>query len=161
MTPLDNLRRLAGALRKRLWGGQRERGKSLIIMLLAVLPMLLLLLGATYDLGNAATGVVIAQNAADLAAQEAGKLVDMMHFMEWAEVRLHPMAPMVAQQVADELTGGAFKVYNVYIVQDRFVVVEGEVTVRTPFLATFVGMRSVTRPVRGVAEAAYGIEEAR
>ncbi|HIQ01104.1 MAG TPA: hypothetical protein EYH30_03085 [Anaerolineales bacterium] len=136
----------------------RERGQSFVVMLLVILPVLLLALGVAHDLGNAAAGVTIAQNAADLAAQEAGKLVDVGYMAEWGEVRLRPEAAMVAQQVADDLTGGAFQVEGVYVVGRNLVVVEGRVSVRTPFLRAFLGVPRLTRPVMGVAEAAHGAE---
>ena len=134
-----------------------ERGQSFVVMLLVVLPVLLLVLGLAYDLGNLAAGVTVAQNAADLAAQEAGKLVDVEYYMVYQDVRLRPEAALVAQQVADEMTGGAFRVQGVHV-REAVVVVEGEVAVRTPFLHAFLGWRSVGRPVIGVAQAAYGIE---
>lgn len=137
--------------------GRAECGQSFVVMLLVIMPLLLLVLGTAYDLGNAAAGVVIAQNAADLAAQEAGKMVDVGHFVGREEVRLRPQATLVAQQVADELTGGAFVVDGVYI-SGQLVVVEGRVSVRTPFLRVFLGIRRITRPVQGVAEAAHGAE---
>jgi hypothetical protein len=126
-------------------------------MLLVVLPVLLLVLGVVHDLGNAAAGVAIAQNAADLAAHEAGKLADVSYFVEWEEVRLRPEAHLLAQQVADDLTGGAFQVDAVYA-QGTLAVVEGRVSVRTPFLHTFLGIARITRPVQGVAEMAHGVE---
>lgn len=137
-----------------------EQGQSFIVMLLVVLPVLLLVLGATHDLGNVAAGVTVAQNAADLAAHEAGKLVDVGYFGRQEEVRLLPWTGMVAQQVADDLTGGAFWVEAVYA-QGTVVVVEGRVSVRTPFLGAFLGVHSITRPVQGVAEAAHGADRER
>jgi uncharacterized membrane protein len=134
-----------------------ESGQSFITMLLVLLPLLLLILGVTHDLGNVAAGVTIAQNAADLGAHEAAKLVDVTYFTQWEEVRLRPQARAVAQQMADDLTGGAFWVDGVYV-QGRFVVVEGRVTVRTPFLNTFLGVPGITRPVQAVAETAHGTE---
>jgi hypothetical protein len=135
-----------------------ERGQSFIVMLLVILPLLLLVLGAAYDLGNAAAGVTIAQNAADLAAQEAGKLVAVEgDFTVHQEVRLRPEAALVAQQVADDLTGGTFRVDAVYV-QETVVVVEGRVRVRTPFLHAFLGVAGITRRVQAVAWAAHGAE---
>ena len=134
-----------------------ESGQSFITMLLVLLPLLLLILGVTHDLGNVAAGVTIAQNAADLGAHEAAKLVDVTYFTQWEEVRLRPQARAVAQQMADDLTGGAFWVDGVYV-QGRFVVVEGRVTVRTPFLNIFLGVPGITRPVQAVAETAHGTE---
>jgi uncharacterized membrane protein len=142
------------------WGRllRNERGQSFILMLLVILPLLILVFGLAYDLGNVAAGVSIAQNAADLAAQEAAKMVDVTHYVTYQDVRLRPEAALVAQQVADEMTGGAFVVDGVYV-DGEFIRVEGRVAVRTPFLETFLGRRNVTRPVAGIAEAAYGIEQ--
>jgi len=127
-------------------------------MFVLILPLLLLVLAVAHDLGNMAAGAAIAQDAADLAAQEAAKLVDVDHFIQYQEVRLRPEALMVAQMVADDLTGGAFQVDRVIVVQGNVVVVEGRVSVRTPFLSAFVGVPRVTRPVMGVAQAAHGAE---
>ena len=135
-----------------------ERGQSFTAQMLVILPLLLLLFGLVYDLGNVAAGVSIAQNAADLAAQEAGKMVDVGHYMAYQEIRLRPEAASVAQSIADELTGGAFVVDGLYL-DGALVLVEGRVAVRTPFLETFMGRRNITRPVVGIAEAAYGIEQ--
>ncbi len=135
----------------------RESGQSFIVMLLVILPVLLLVLAVAYDLGNVAAGVAIAQNAADLGAQEAGKLVDVDYLAAWQEVELRPEAALVAQRVADDLTGGAFRVDGVYV-QENLILVEGRVSVRTPFLDAFLGIPRVTRPVAGVAEASHGTE---
>ena len=134
-----------------------ESGQSILAMFLVALPVLLLVLAVTHDLGNAAAGSVIAQNAADVAAYEAGGMIDMPYFIQWQEVRLRPQAAMVAQQVADEMTGGAFRV-DAVSVRGTFIVVEGRVSVRTPFLNAFLGVPQITRRVEGVAEAAHGIE---
>jgi len=134
-----------------------ETGQTFIVMLLAILPLLILVLGVTHDMGNAAAAAVLAQDAADLAACEAGKLVDVVHFVEWEEIRLRPEAVLVAQQVADGLTQGAFQVDAVYL-QSTLIVVEGRVTVHTPFLEAFLGWPSVTRAVQGVARVGHGAE---
>lgn len=134
-----------------------ELGQSFILMLLVILPLLLLVLGVAYDLGNVAAGVVIAQNAADLAAQEAGKLVDVDYFVRWQEVRLRPEAVLVAQQVVSDLTDGAFRVDAIYV-EEGFILVEGQVSVQTPFLQAFLGIPRITRPVQGAAEIAHGAE---
>lgn len=132
-----------------------ESGKTFIVMLLVILPVLLLVLGVAHDLGNAAVGVTIAQNAADLGAQEAGKVIDAGYFAQYQEIRLRqPEAAYAAADVAADLTEGTFQVDDVYI-RNSVVVVEGRVTVRTPFLRTFLGIPSITRQVQGVAEAAY------
>ena len=140
---------------------RQERGQSFIVMLVIVLPLLLLVFAVTYDLGNVAVGVTAAQNAADLAAHEAAKMVDVDHFAGGAEeVRLRPEAGTVAQIVADDMTGGAFRVDAVYV-EGQMVIVEGHLTTRTPFLHTFLGedFESITRRVRGAYRAEYGINE--
>lgn len=134
-----------------------ECGQSFIVMLLVILPLILLVLGVAHDLGNVAAGVTVAQNAADLAAQEAGKMVDVDYFAQHQQVRLRPEAALVAQQVANDLTGGAFSVDRIYL-RGRVVVVEGQLSVRTPFLRVFLGIPLLTRPVQGVAEAAHGVQ---
>jgi hypothetical protein len=144
---------------KRGWGWLLgERGQSFTAQLLVILPVLLLVLGITYDLGNVAAGVSIAQNAADLAAQEAGKMVDVGYYMTYQDIRLRPQAVYVVHSIADEMTGGAFVVDAVYL-EESTVMVQGRVAVRTPFLETFIGRHNITRPVVGTADAAYGIDQ--
>ena len=135
----------------------RESGQSFLAMFLIALPLLLLVLAVSHDLGNVAAGAVIAQNAADTAAYEAGSYIDLPHFVQWQEIRLQPQAGMVAQQTADRMTNGAFWVDAVYV-EESFVVVEGRVSVRTPFLDAFLGIPRMTRRVQGIAQAAHGIE---
>ena len=126
--------------------------------LVILLPLLLLVLGVAHDLGNAAAGTAVAQNAADLAAQEAAKVVDVGRLAHRQVVGLQPTALTVAQAVADDLTAGAFRVDRVYVARQNLVVVEGRVSIRTPFLEAFLGIPRITRPVMGVAEAAHGTE---
>ena len=135
-----------------------ERGQSFVVMFLILLPLLLLVLGLAHDLGNAAAGAAIAQDAADLAAHEAAKMVDVGTLEHGQVVRVRPEALTVAQTVADDLTSGAFRVDRVYVAHRNLVVVEGRVSIRTPFLKVFLGVPRITRPVMGVAEAAHGIE---
>ncbi len=134
-----------------------ERGQSFVVMFLILLPLLLLVLGVAHDLGNAAAGTAIAQDAADLGAQEAAKLVDVGYLEHHQAVAVRPEALMVAQMVADDLTSGAFRVDRVYVARRNLVVVEGRVSIRTPFLDAFLGIPRITRPVMGVAEAAHGV----
>jgi hypothetical protein len=146
--------------RRAAMSAECESGQSYVLLLLLVLPLLLLAFGLAYDLGEAATGVAVAQNAADLAAQEAGRMVDVDYLDVHQEVTLRPEALAVARQVADDLTGGGFVVEAVYV-EGTVVVVEGWVRVRTPFLGAFLGRHSLTPPVRGVARAAHGVEQER
>ena len=129
----------------------------MVSMFLITLPLLLLVLAVAHDLGNVAAGAAIAQNTADVAAYEAGSYIDVPYFIQWQEVRLRPQAGTVAQQVADRMTGGAFQIDAVYS-RGNVVVVEGWVSVRTPFMNAFLGIPQMTRRVQGVAEAAHGIE---
>jgi hypothetical protein len=126
-------------------------------MFLIALPLLLLVLAVAHDMGNVAAGAVIAQNAADTAAYEAGMYIDIPRFAQWQEIRLRPQAGMVAQQTADRMTNGAFRI-DAVTVEETMVVVEGRVSVRTPFMNAFLGIPHLTRRVQGVAEAAHGIE---
>jgi len=135
-----------------------EKGQSFIVLFVILLPLLLLVLGVAHDLGNAAAGTAVAQNAADLAAQEAAKVVDVGRLAHRQVVGLQPTALTVAQAVADDLTAGAFRVDRVYVARQNLVVVEGRVSIRTPFLEAFLGIPRITRPVMGVAEAAHGTE---
>jgi hypothetical protein len=126
-------------------------------MLVVILPVLILMLGVAHDLGNAAAAVTVAQNAADMAAAEAGKLIDADHFSRWGEVEIRPEAVLIAQVVADDLSGGAFSIDELYL-DGNLVVVVGRVTVRTPFMEAFLGRPGLTRQVQGVARAAHGTE---
>lgn len=136
---------------------ESEQGKTFILMLLVVTPTLLVVFGATFDLGQVATGVQIAQNAVDLAAVEAGKLVDVTGFGENQEVVLRPEAAEWAQWIADDMTGGKMQITSVYVVED-VIVVEGRVCIKTGFLSAFVGKRQACRWVQGVARAMHGVE---
>lgn len=151
------LKRLRRLLASEGRGG--ERGQSFVTMLLIILPVLIVVFGIVVDLGHMATSAIIAGSAADMAAAEAGKLIDADHYQQWQEVRLRPEALLVAEQVAGEMTDGAFVVELVYI-DEEITVVEGYVTIRTPFLGAFLGIETVDRPVQGIAETAHGAEAA-
>lgn len=84
-------------------------------------------------------------------------MIDADHFSRWGEVGLRPEAVLIAQTVVDDLSGGMFRVDGLYL-EGNLVVVEGRVTVRTPFLGAFLGRPRLTRQVQGVARAAHGAE---
>jgi len=135
-----------------------ESGKTFLLMLLVVTPTLLIVFGATFDLGQVAAGVSIAQQAADLGATEAGKLVNVTTVGQRQEVVLLPEAADEAQWIADDVTGGGMRIDRVYIAEGGLVVVEGTVCIRTRFLEQFIGKQRACRRVMGMARAWRGIE---
>ena len=137
----------------------REQGKTFLLMLLVITPTLLVIFGATFDLGQVATGVQIAQQAADLGAWEAARMVDVTGFGDDQEIILRPGAADEAQYIADDMTGGKMLVTDVYVIEGDVIVVEGRVCIKTGFLSAFVGKRQACRLVQGVARAMHGITQ--
>ena len=138
-----------------------ERGQSITIMALFLLPVLLLAVGLLVDLSHVAVGQVRAQDAVDLAAQDAAKELDVGSFTVRQEVRLHPGALQVAQARVREYTGGDWLVLtqlSLFYPDARHVAVyvAGEVEIPTRFL-WLLGIRTITRRVEAIAVPALGI----
>jgi hypothetical protein len=135
-----------------------ERGQSLVVMLLLLVPLLVLVIGLVHDLGNVAAAQTIAQDAADLAAQDAAKQIDVAHYATTQEVILSPDALFVAGWWVDYVTGGRMRVTDLYATMDGEIVLEGEVTVSTGFLS-LVGIPVVHRRVVAIARPRFGAQE--
>jgi hypothetical protein len=135
-----------------------ERGQSITVMLILLIPLLVLVIGLVYDLGNVAAAQTIAQDAADLAAQDAAKQIDAEHFAATQEVILSPDALWYASFWVDYMTGGAMDVTNLYTTPDGQVVLEGQVTVRTRLLG-MIGLPAIRRRVVAVARPRFGAQK--
>jgi uncharacterized membrane protein len=133
-----------------------ERGQSLVVMLLLLVPVLVLIIGLVHDLGNVAAAQTIAQDAADLAVQDAAKQIDLDHYLATQEILLAPDALAIASWWVDQATGGQMQVLSLYATESD-VVLEGQVTVRTRFLDT-IGIPVIHRRVVAVARPRFGAQ---
>lgn len=134
-----------------------ERGQSLTVMLLLLIPLLVLVIGLVYDLGNVAAAQTIAQDVADLAAQDAAKQIDVEHFLDTQEMILAPNAYDVAAWWVDYMTDGQMEVLSLYTDEGQ-VVLEGAVTIQTRFLG-MVGIPTIDREVVATARPRFGAQE--
>ena len=135
-----------------------ERGQSLVVMLLLLVPVLVLVVGLVYDLGNVAAAQTIAQDVADLAAQDAAKQIDAEHFLTTQEIILAPDALIVANWWADYMTDGQMQVLDLYTTLDGEIVLEGQVEIDTRFLGV-VGIPTISRQVVAVARPRFGAQD--
>jgi hypothetical protein len=138
-----------------------ERGQSIVVMLLLLVPLLVLVIGLVHDLGNVAAAQTIAQDAADLAVQDAAKQIDTAHYQATQEILLAPDALTVASWWVDYATGGQMQVLNLYVSTDGIdaaIVLEGQVTVRTRFLDV-IGIPVIHRRVVAVARPRFGAQD--
>ena len=135
-----------------------ERGQSLIVMLLLLVPVLVLIVGLVYDLGNVAAAQTIAQDVADLAAQDAAKQIDAAHYLTTQEIILAPDALSVANWWADYMTDGRMQVLGLYTTVDGEIVLEGQVQVNTRFLGA-IGLPTIYRRVVAVARPRFGAQD--
>lgn len=134
-----------------------ERGQSIVVMLLLLIPILILVIGLVYDLGNVAAAQTVAQDAADLAAQDAAKQIDVQHFLETQEVVLAPDAVWVASWWVDYVTAGRMQLLNLYTTAEGQIVLKGQVAVDTRFLGV-VGIPTVRRQVLAIARPRFGAQ---
>ena len=136
-----------------------QRGQSYTTMFLLALPLLIVIIGMAYDLSNVAIAQTMAQNAADLAAQEAAKQIDVPHFLAHQQVILAPDALAVANATAAGMTDGRMIVRSLRLLDGgRRIYLEGEVRVKMLILP-LIGISEVRREVRAVAEPAFGIQQ--
>ena len=134
-----------------------ERGQSIVVMLLLLIPILILVIGLVYDLGHVAAAQTVAQDAADLAAQDAAKQIDVQHFLETQEVVLAPDAVWVASWWVDYVTAGRMQLLNLYTTAEGQIVLKGQVAVDTRFLGV-VGIPTVRRQVLAIARPRFGAQ---
>lgn len=136
-----------------------QRGQSYTTMFLLLLPLLVLVIGMAYDLSNVAIMQTMAQNAADLAVQEAAKQIDVPYFLAHQQIRLRPAALTAARLTAASMTDGRMLVTGLQLLDGgRRVYLQGELRLE-PLILPLIGIREVRREVRAVAEPAFGIQE--
>jgi len=136
-----------------------QRGQSYTTMFLLALPLLIVIIGMVYDLSNVAIAQTMAQNAADLAAQEAAKQINVGHFLAHQQIVLAPEALAIANATVAAMTDGQMTVRNLQLLDGgRRIYLEGEVRVHTLILP-LIGISEVRREVRAVAEPAFGIQQ--
>ncbi len=134
-----------------------ERGQSIVVMLLLLIPLLILVIGLVYDLGNVAAAQTVAQDAADLAAQDAAKQIDVGHFLDTQEVILAPDAVWVASWWVDYVTDGRMQLLDLYTTEEGQIVLKGQVAVKTRFLSV-IGIPTVHRRVEAIARPRFGAQ---
>ena len=135
-----------------------ERGQSIVVMLLLLIPILVLVIGLVYDLGNVAAAQTIAQDAADLAVQDAAKQIDLAHFVDTQEVILAPDAVRVASWWVDYMTDGRMQLLDLYTTAEGQIVLTGQVVVKARFLG-MVGIPVIRRRVVAIARPRYGAQK--
>jgi uncharacterized membrane protein len=128
------------------------------VLALLLVPALVLVIGLVSDLGRVATAQTIAQDAADLAVQDAAKQIDVEHFAATQEIVLAPDAVHVAAYWVDWTTEGRMQVTDLYTTLDGQIVLEGQVEVKTHFLG-MIGIPKIYRRVVAVARPRYGIQQ--
>ncbi len=140
-----------------------EVGQSLTaFMLIAALGMLLII-GLLYDAGAVAVAQVRAQDAVDLAAQEAAKALDTSAFYRSQRIALRADAPALAQQhLQDYYPEGRLTVTGLYLTQPDArhwaLTLTTRVDVPMRFLR-MIGIRRVQRHLRAVAVPAFGANQ--
>ena len=135
-----------------------EQGQSIVAILLLLIPVLILVIGLVYDLGNVAAAQTVAQDAADLAAQDAAKQIDVGHFLETQEVILAPDAVWVASWRVDYVTSGRMQLLDLYTTAEEQIVLNGQVAVKTRFLGV-IGIPTVHRRVEAIARPRFGAQK--
>jgi hypothetical protein len=127
-------------------------------MLLLLIPILVLIIGLVYDLGNVAAAQTVAQDAADLAVQDAAKQIDLAHFMDTQEIILAPDAASLASWWVDHMTDGRMQVLDLHTTAEGQMILTGQVAVKTRFLG-MVGIPSIRRRVVAIARPRYGAQK--
>jgi hypothetical protein len=135
-----------------------ERGQSVVVMLLLLIPILVLIIGLVYDLGNVAAAQTIAQDAADLAVQDAAKQIDLAHFVDTQEVILAQGATWVASWWVDYMTDGRMQVLDLYTTAEGQIFLTGQVVVKMRFL-WMIGIPTIHRRVVAIARPRHGAQK--
>lgn len=145
---------------KRLWAD--ERGQSLLTQAMFLIPVLILVIGLTYDLGAVAVAQVRLQDSVDLAVQDAVKHLDYGWFFTYQDVILAPAALTTVQERLAQYSGGRAQVTGLsveYTAQYMLLRLRAETRVPMRFLR-LAGITEVTRRAEAVALPAFGIEGA-
>jgi len=152
---------LAPAVTKLCSKAADEKGQSLLLQATLWAFMLTLIIGLVYDLGAVAVAQVQAQDAADLAVQEAAKALNATDFGATQEVRLSPAAVNLARARLVEYSGGRVTLTHLAVVHPDArhwaLQLDGEVRVKMRFLA-WIGIPKITRQVHARAIPAFGVE---
>jgi hypothetical protein len=149
-------------LNKRMAGLRRRAESGFTVTIQAIYYVLLLFFffALIFDLGGAGYVYSISSNAVRMAAQDAAKNIDEQAFLTNQEVRLSNDALARAQALVSGMTGGHATItsltINHQLVRD-VIVVRANATASLPVLGSLCGLESVTIPVEGYAEPAYGI----
>jgi Flp pilus assembly protein TadG len=140
-----------------------QQGQTTLVETLFILPVLVLMIGMVYDLGAVAVAQVRAQDAADLAVQDAAKHLAWGAFFVGQQVTLGDDAVPVATERLQAYSGGHVTLQALYLVPGAdgatALYLAGETTVPMRFLG-LLGIRQVTRRVEAFAVPGFGIETA-
>jgi hypothetical protein len=146
---------------RRMWQ-QAESGYTVTVQAIYYVFVLYLFFALIYDFGQAGYVFTVASNAARMAAQDAAKNIDEDIFVIDQEVRLNDGALASAQEVADTMTGGRMTITSLRVSEldaRDVIVVQGTAVAHLPILGAAFGMPTISIPVEGYAEPAYGIAE--
>lgn len=145
---------------QRVW--RDERGQSLLTQAMFLIPVLILVIGLTYDLGAVAVAQVRLQDCVDLAAQDAVKNIDYGWFFTYQDISLTPAALDVARDRLAQYSGGQAQLTGLsveYTAQYMMLRLRAETRVPMRFLR-LAGITAVTRRAEALALPAFGIEGA-
>jgi hypothetical protein len=138
-----------------------DRGQTLLTQTLLLVPLLILMIGLVYDLGGLAIAQARAQDAADLAVQDAAKYLHVGSFYAGQEVRISQASVEVASRQAQAYSGGDLALRRLYLVRPDSrhtgLVLEGETTIPMRFL-WLIGIPEAERRVQAMAVLSFGIE---
>jgi hypothetical protein len=144
------------------WRRKAESGFTISIQSIFYILMLFIFFALIYDFGNVGYAFSMASNVARLAAQDAAKNIDEDTFLNLQEIRLAADALERAQEMVDGMTNSRMVIDTLTIsrLQTRDVIMlQAHVVVQLPVLNAALGIDSVTIPIEGYAEPAYGISE--
>lgn len=146
----------------RSWGRKAESGYTVTVQAIYYVFVLYLFFALIYDFGQVGYVFSVASNAARMAAQDAAKNIDEDAFINDQEVRLNGNALTSAQELVDTMTGGRMAITSLSVSRldtRDVIIVQASATAHLPILGNAFGMPSITFPVEGYAEPAYGIAE--
>ncbi len=138
-----------------------ERGQSLLAPAILWAFALTLIIGLVFDLGAVAIAQVRAQDAADLAVQEAAKTLDLSNFGAGQEIVLSSAAVGRARSCLAEYSNGHVTLTRLVLYQPDArhwaLQLDGEIHIKMRFLS-WVGIDEVERRVHAQAVPAFGAE---
>jgi len=138
-----------------------ESGQSITVLVIIASLAMLLIIGLLHDGGAVAVAQVQAQAAADLAAQEAVKNLDLGAFYSGQRIELTAGALAIAQQrLAEYYTGPLTLTILEVVYPNRHNVavrLEARLLVPTPYLR-MIGIARIERSIQTVAVPAFGNE---